>query len=100
MPSISGTALHECKQLRDEANSLMAIAQKLRHRADAVLTSGAPARYLDALELFEELSADAQANFDKAMGLYRRAHATERYEWKGNIGHGATNHPWRLAEHR
>ena len=84
MHSISGTPLHECKQLaeqlRDQANALMATSQTLRRRADQILTSGAPARYLDALDLFEDLSADAQAHFDKAIALYRRAHATRRFE--------------------
>jgi len=84
MHSISGTPLHECKQLaeqlRDQANALMATSETLRRRADQILASGAPSRYLDALDLFEDLSADAQAHFDKAIALYRRTHATRRFE--------------------
>lgn len=67
-------------ELRTEANAQMAEFEKLRARADAVLTSGAPARYYDALELFEELSDDADEHYHMAMRLYRSAHAVENFE--------------------
>lgn len=67
-------------QLRNEADGLMAEAEKLRRQADAVRMSGAPARYVDALDLYEEYSADADKHFNMAMKLYRAAHAVEHFE--------------------
>lgn len=66
--------------LRAEAKAHETEAEKLRMRADAVHVSGAPARYGDVLELYEELSAEADAEFNLAMKLYRRAHATDQFE--------------------
>lgn len=67
-------------QLRAEADGLMAEAEKLRRHADAARLSGAPARYVDCLDLYEEYSADADKHFNMAMKLYRAAHAVEHFE--------------------
>ena len=66
--------------LRAEAKAHLAEYEKLRNRADAVLTSGAPRTYSDVLDLYEEVSANAEAEFHLAMKLYRAAHATEHSE--------------------
>lgn len=80
MPSISGTALRECKQLRDEAKAHMNEFEKLRRQADAILTSGAPARYHDVRDFYEEECAKAETEYLLAMKLYRAAHGAEHFE--------------------
>lgn len=67
-------------KLRAEADAHLAEFDKLRRHADAVLTSGAPARYRDVFELYEEECANADAEFRLAMKLYREAHATAYFE--------------------
>lgn len=66
-------------KLREQADAHLAEFDKLRRHADAVLTSGAPSRYRDVFELYEEECANAEAEYRLAMKLYREAHATENY---------------------
>lgn len=66
-------------QLRAEARAHEARAHKLRGRADAISISGAPKSYADVTDQYEELCAEADAEFIQAMKLYREAHATEFY---------------------
>lgn len=67
-------------RLRIEAKAHEAEAEKLRQRAAAIFTSGATRNYSDVNDQYEELCADADAEFTLAMKLYREAHATEHFE--------------------
>lgn len=67
-------------QLRAEAKAHMNEFEKLRRHADAVLTSGAPARYRDVRDFYEEECAKADAEYLLAMKLYRAAHGAEHFE--------------------
>lgn len=71
---------HSPNHLRAEAKAHEDRAEKLRSRADAISISGARGSYADVNDQYEELSAEADAEFVMAMKLYRKAHATERFE--------------------
>lgn len=71
---------HSPNHLRAEARAHMAEFDKLRRHADAVLTSGAPSRYRDVFDFYEEECAKAEAEYRLAMKLYREAHATANIE--------------------
>lgn len=67
-------------QLRAEAKAHLAEFKRLRGRADAVFTSGAPSNYSDVLDYYQELCEDADRHHVRAMGLYRMAHAVEHFD--------------------
>lgn len=67
MHSISGTALHECKQLRDAGDYLAAKAEKYRRWGLILANAGLP-------DMAGEIFAMADRNADVADSLYRDAH--------------------------